>query len=204
MTSRDRRAMAVGAAVIGAGLLFGRLAPMGLRHWRAAQGELADRTALLAREQGDLGRINSLEDSAKSIEARFVGLAPQLLSGSSDAEGIADLEGRINLAAGRHRTRVVAMNQVADSEQVARLRGARVTVQVESDWGGLIEFLRALDDDPAALRVTALSVSAADPTSSSAHPEVLRADLQVSGWYLGMTFQVDQQASAALSSRGAP
>ena len=202
MTPRDRRALLAGAAVVGAALLFGRLVPVVVRHWRAGAAELADRTALLERERGDLRGIGSLEDSAKVIEARFVALAPDLLTGSTDAEGVADLEARVNLAASRHRARIVRMDQLPDTSVVARLRRVRVNVQVESDWGGIVEFLRALDDDPAALSVGALSVSAADPVTSSARPEILRADLEISAWYLQAGS--DRIVASALSSRGHP
>lgn len=202
MTPRDRRALFLGGAVIGAALLIGRVLPMAVRHWRAGEAELADRTALLERERGELRGIGSLEDSARVIEARLVGLAPALLSGATGAEGVADLEGRVNLAASRHRTRVVRMDREPDSVGVARLRRVKVTVQVESDWGGVVEFLRALDDDPAALTLETLSVSAADPTSSSARAEILRADLEVSGWYLGAAGAADRSPAGALSSRG--
>lgn len=200
MTPRDRRALLVGAAIVGAALLFGRLVPVVARHWRAGAAELADRTALLERERSDLGSIGSLEDSAKVIETRFVALAPDLLTGSTDAEGVADLEARVNLAASRHRARVIRMDQLPDSGVVARLRRVRVTVQIESDWGGVVEFLRGLDDDPAALSIGALSLSAADPLSSSARPEILRADLELSAWYLQAGS--DGAVARALSSRG--
>lgn len=204
MTPRDRRALLLGGVVLVVALLFGRLMPMTVRRWRAAEMELADRTALLERERADLHGIGSLEDSAKVIEVRFVGLAPALLAGATDAEGIADLEGRINLAASRHRTRVVRLDPAPDSGVVARLHQIRVTLQVESDWAGVVEFLRALDDDPAALTVQSLSVSAADPTSSSARAEILRADLDLSGWYLHSAGSAAAQPSVALSGRGPP
>ena len=202
MTPRDRRALLIGAAVVGAALLFGRLVPILVRRWRAGAAELADRTGLLERERGDLRGIGSLEDSAKITEARFVALAPELLSGSTDAEALADFEGRVNFAAGRHRARVIRMDQLPDSGVVARLHHVRVSIQIESDWGGVVELLRALDDDPAALSIGALSVSAADPLSSSARPEILRADLEISAWYLRAG--ADRPVTSALSSRGRP
>ncbi|MGH7532706.1 MAG: GspMb/PilO family protein, partial [Gemmatimonadales bacterium] len=173
-----------GAGVLTVALVFGRLVPMALRAWRVAQGELAERTALLARERGDLGELPTLEDSAKVVEASFVALAPTLLTGGSAAEAVADLEGRINLSASRHRTTVIRLEPAPDSTTIARLGQVRVTVQVESDWAGIVEFLQAVDADPAALGVGSLDVTSADPVASSARPELLHVGLEIDGWYL--------------------
>ncbi|HET7024575.1 MAG TPA: GspMb/PilO family protein [Gemmatimonadales bacterium] len=184
MTPRDRRALVWGTGVLTLALLFGRLAPTAFRAWRVASGALAERTALLAREHGDLGGLTTLEDSAKVVEASFVALAPKLLTGGSAAEAIADLEGRITLSASRHRTAVIRLEPVPDSTTLAKLGRVRVTVQVESDWAGISEFLQAVNADPAALGVGSLDVTSTDPVASSARPEVLHAALDIDGWYL--------------------
>ena len=202
MNQRDKRALLAGGGIVIAGLLLGRVLPAGIRWWAGAQVTLADRSALLVREQRDLGTVPQLEDSAKVVQASFVALAPEVLSGGTDAEALSDLEGRMTLIAGRHNAKVIRLDAAPDSAVIARLREVRVSMEVESDWAGIVAFLKGVDDDPAAIEVRSLDVSAADPTSSSARPEVLHADLEVTGWYLHPPRPEDlQQASAMAAAR---
>lgn len=204
MNDRDIRALRLGGAIVIVGLLVGRAVPAGLRWWSHAQATLTDRTALLAREQQDLSTVPQLEDSAKVVQAAFVALAPEILAGGSDAEAVSDLESRMAVIAGRHRTKVIRLDAAADSSRVARLREVRVSVEIESDWAGLVEFLKGVDDDPAAIAVRSLDVTAADPTSSSARPEVLHADLDVTGWYLHAPRPEDPRPAAAMAAVARP
>ena len=200
MNPRDQRAFLTGGAIVIAGLLFGRVLPAGHRWWHTAQATLAERTALLAREQHELGTVRQLEDSAKVVQASFVALAPDVLAGGTDAEALSDLEGRMTLLAGRHQAKVIRLDAGADSVTVARLREVRVSMEVESDWAGIVAFLKGVDDDPAAITVRSLDVSAADPTSSSARPEVLHADLELTGWYLHAPRPEDLRPASAMAA----
>lgn len=204
MSPRDRRALGWGAAVVVGGLLLGRVVPAAVRWWRGAQATLAERTVLLAREQHEIGTVAVLEDSAKTVQAAFIALAPEILTGGTDAEALADIEGRVSVIAGQHRTKVLRLDGIADSSSVARLKQVRVTVAVESDWGGLVGFLKGLDEDPAAIGVQSLDVTAADPASSSARPEVLHAELELTGWYLHAPRPEDLRPVAVMASERRP
>ena len=204
MNARDQRALTWGAAVLVGGLLVGRVVPAGVRWWRGAQATLAERTALLARERQEVGAVPLLEDSAKSVQASFIALAPKILVGGTEAEAIADDESRVTVIAGRHRTKVLRLDAAPDSSTVARLRRVRVTLAVETDWAGLVEFLKGVDDDPAAIGVQSLDVAAADPTSSSARPEVLHAELDLTGWYLHAPRPEDLRPVAVMASGRRP
>lgn len=204
MSPRDRRALGWGAAVVVGGLLLGRVVPAAVRWWRGAEATLAERSTLLAREQHEIGTVAVLEDSAKTVQVAFIALAPEILTGGTDAEALADIEGRVSVIAGQHRTKVLRLDGIADSSSVARLKQARVTVAVESDWAGLVGFLKGLDDDPAAIGVQSLDVTAADPASSSARPEVLHAELELTGWYLHAPRPEDLRPVAVMASERRP
>src|SRR5438477_7454057 len=115
MTERDRRALILGgSAVIGA-LLVLRVLPWGIRSALAAETGLRQRAALLARARADLAEASGLRDSAVALGQALVALAPKILSGNSVAEAVADLSGRVNLAASNHGAKLERVDPVADS-----------------------------------------------------------------------------------------
>ncbi|MEO7333278.1 MAG: hypothetical protein ABIZ71_04985 [Gemmatimonadales bacterium] len=184
MKQRDRRALWMGGAVVLSGLLFFRVLPVGWSAWRDARESLASEQALLARAEGALQMLDSVEQRAAVTRVQVVGLAPRLLAGTTNAEALADLNGRLAFAASGHRTRLLRADPVADSARESRLRRVRLRIEVESDWSGLAGFLRATVADPAALRVTAVSVRGAEVPAATVGAEVLSGEVEVTGWYL--------------------
>ena len=114
----------------------------------------------------------------------LVALAPHLLTGTTEASALADLQGRVALAAGRHRTKLVRADQIRDSVAEGRLRAVSVRVEVESDWSGLVAFLRATVADPAVLRVRSIGIRGPEAPTRTAQVEVLTGEVEVMGWYL--------------------
>ena len=184
MTPRDRRALRLGAAavVIGSLLVWGL--PSGWRAWRAGGEELAGRRALLARAESALSDLPVIEERSAATRARLVALAPALVSGATEAEAQADLNGRLALVANRERTRLLRADPVTDTGRVGSLRRVRLRIEVESDWSGLVGFLRGVVADPAVLRVTAVTLRGAEVVVLTSGPEVLSAQVEVTGWYL--------------------
>lgn len=193
MTPRDRRALVWGGVTVAVAAVLVRGVPVLVRWELGLRATLRDRAELVARADRALQDAGPMADSAKAVAAAFVALAPKVLAGGTDAEALADLQGRVTLAAHHHRARVLRTDPVTDSTTVARLGRVRLRVSLESDWSGLVGVLGALDQDPAALRFGRLAVAAADPASSSAVPEQLRLDVEVGGWFV-----------RADSTRGAP
>ena len=184
MTPRDRRALRIGGSALLAGLLLFRVVPSGWRAWRTGGEELAGRRALLARAESALGDLPAIEARGAATRARLIALAPALVSGATEAEAQADLNGRLALIANRERTRLLRADPVADAEHEGGLRRVRLRVEVESDWSGLVGFLRGVVADPAVLRVTAVSLRGPEVMVLTAGPEVLGAQVEVTGWYI--------------------
>jgi len=182
MTSQDKKALRAGAGVVLAALLLLKVLPAGWRHWEGAKEELSARRQLLATAEGALADEGTLERSADTTRSRLLALAPRLISGGTEAEALADLNGRLALAGNRSRTRLLRSDQLPDSGKVARLRRVRLRLTVESDWSGLVTFFRAAVADPATLRISSVSVRSNE--GSSQGPEILTGELEVSGWYL--------------------
>jgi Type II secretion system (T2SS), protein M subtype b len=184
MTERDRRALRLGGAAVAGAVLLLRVLPWGVRSALAAEAGLRDRTVLLARARLDLADAALLRDSAVQLGQALVGLAPKILSGNSAAEAVADLSGRVNLAASSHQAKLERVEAVPDSVVRGRLHRATLRAAFECDVRGLVGVLQALEFGKVVIGVHELRVTAVDVASPEKSPEVLRVELTVSGWFL--------------------
>ncbi len=184
MTPRDRRALVLGSVTVAIGVFVLRVLPWTVRSALAAEVGLRQRAALLARARSDLAEASGLRDSAVELGHALVGLAPKILSGNSVAEAVADLSGRINLAASNHQAKLERVDPVPDSGVAGRLHRATLRTTFECDVRGLVGVLQALEGGKVALSVRELRVTAVDPASVEKNAEVLRVELTVTGWFL--------------------
>jgi len=184
MTARDRRALLIGGGIVLGAVLLLRVLPWTVRSALAAEAGLRQRAALLARARVDLAAASELRDSAVELGRALVGLAPKILSGNSAAEAVADLSGRVNLAASRYQAKLERVDPLADSTVAGRLHRVALRAAFECDIRGLVGVLQALTFGKAALAVRELRVTAVDAGSPDKNPEVLRVEMTVAGWYL--------------------
>jgi len=184
MTARDRRALFVGGGVVLAAFLLLRVLPWTLRSALAAEVGLRQRSALLARARADLAEAGGLRDSAVALGQALVGLAPKILSGNSPAEAVADLSGRVNLAASRNQAKLERVDPLTDSAVAGRLHRVALRAAFECDIRGLVGTLQVLTSGKAALAVRELRVTAVDASAADRSPEVLRVEMTVAGWFL--------------------
>jgi hypothetical protein len=184
MTERDRRALILGGSVVIGAVFVLRVLPWGVRSALAAEAGLRQRAALLARARADLAEAGGLRDSAVDLGQALVGLAPKILSGTSVAEAVADLSGRVNLAASRNQAKLERVDPKTDSTVAGRLHRVALRAAFECDVRGLVGMLQALTFGKAALAVRELRVTAVDAGSADKNPEVLRVEMTVAGWFL--------------------
>lgn len=184
MTGRDRWALQLGVLAVAGAVLVLRAIPWGARRALTAERELAATQELLARTRADLEEEQPLADSVARVTQAVVALAPRILSGRSAAEAVADLSGRVNLAATRHHARLDRTDAAPDSASAGLLARVAVRATLETDVRGLAEFLQTVAQDAAVLSADQLHVVATDPGSADNRPEVLRVEVTVRGWYL--------------------
>lgn len=184
MTSKDRRVVIVGGAVILAAVLGLRVVPWAVSNALAARRSLEEQATLLARARAELGALPQLRDSAAVLTRALVVLAPRLLDGASGVEASADLAARLNHAATRAPARLNRVEPLSDSVTAGRLARARVRAAFETDVRGLVSLLRMLEAGGAALTIERLEVVSADPATPERRPEILRVEIVVVGWYL--------------------
>lgn len=184
MTPRDRRALLLGGAIAVAAFGGLRVGPWAWHRTRNIVDRLQARAELLERARADVRHVQGLEDSAAAIRAKVVALAPKILSGGTPPEALADLTGRLTVAAERHRVRLERTDLITDSTRSGELWRVSVRSAIESDTRGTFEFLGALVQDPTVLTVGQVRIVAPDPGSLPAAAEILRTELTVHGWYL--------------------
>ena len=173
----------LGSGVIVVAVLLLRVLPWTVHAAFAAEAALRERAGLLARARADLADASALQDSAVVLGHGLVAIAPQILSGTSAAEAVADLAGRLNLVGSDHRAKLMGVDPVADSAVAGRLRRVTVRAAFECDVRGLTGVLQGLDVNRAVLAVRELRVTAIEAGALDKKPEVLRAEIVVSGWF---------------------
>ena len=185
MTSRDRRAIVVGGALVATAVLGLRVVPGVAAHLVEEQDRVVERTALHARARDELANAVVLRDSAARLTRAIVALAPRILTGTAAEEAGADLAGRMNHAASGSSAKLERIEPVADTVRAGRLQRVRARAILETDVRGLAALLRRIEGDDAVLTVEQLTVTTTDPASPERAPELLRVEVTVSGWFLG-------------------
>jgi hypothetical protein len=183
MTPRDRRALLSGLGIVVMAVVGLRLGPAVVSAVGNNRQDLASRAELLARMRADVRDATTLQDSADVVQKRVAALAGQLLGRGTEAQVSTSLEALISMAAEHSRVRVGSTEAVPDSTTAGAARRVSVRALVDSDTGGLLNFLLALAQESPALTVSDLQVAADLPAIPSA-AEVLHSQVIVRGWYL--------------------
>jgi hypothetical protein len=181
---RDRRALLIGGLVVLGAVLMLRVVPTGLRQALAAHAMLQERATLLAHTRDEMASLPRLRDSAAVLSQALIALAPQLLSGSTDAEAGADLSDRVNLIASRAPAKVERLEPLKDSFGNYRPGRVRVFAALETDVRGLVALLSAIERGDEVLHLDELHVVAPQPGGVERGPEILKVEVTVSGWYI--------------------
>ncbi|HZH42403.1 MAG TPA: type II secretion system protein GspM [Gemmatimonadales bacterium] len=184
MTARDRRALLWGGGAVLAAVIVLRVLPFAIRTARAAEADLRERAALLARARADLASVDALRDSAGVLAHAVVALAPDLVADSTPGDAAASLATLLGLAAERHHLKVVTTGPVDADTVAGRLGRVRVHAQLQGDMRGLVGLVHALERGAPALAVQSMRVAAPAPATDGRAPEVLAIDVTVDGWYL--------------------
>lgn len=185
MTSKDRRAVIVGGAIVLGAVLGLRVVPWAVSSTLTARRSLKEQATLVARARAELSALPLLRDSAAVLTRALVALAPRLLDGANDVEASADLAAQVNHAATRAPARLDRVEPVPDTATAGRLARTRVRATLETDVRGLVSLLRTLETGDALLGIERLEVVSADPATPERRPEILRVEIVIVGWYLG-------------------
>lgn len=183
ISSRDRRTLVIGASVIGGVVVLAR----GVPAWRAWVSEAKAGAAEQVRAAADADRLvvqaKVARDSLMVRNARYIALAPALISGNTPAQASAALASLVSGAASSAGVKLGAVQLRPVVDTGARKAFVRVGVHADvvGDIGEITALLANLEHGPVRLRVRDVTVTQPDATTPSDRVEVLHADLTVEG-----------------------
>jgi hypothetical protein len=184
MTLRDRRAIRLAAGIVILGFTCLRVLPFATRSYRELGDEVAARRAVLTRMRDAIDAAEALGDSSEAVRQAYLALAPKVLGGESEAAATASLTGHLAAIADRSLTTLEGAEPRPDSLRDGGVRRITMRASFEGDTRGIAAALRAIDTDPVALATGAVRIVAPDPGSGDGAPEVLKGEIEVSGWFL--------------------
>ena len=183
ISSRDRRTLTVGGAVIASLIVLSKGVPA-WREWVAEARSGAAEQVRASREADTLvAHAKALRDTLAARNARYVALAPALVAGNTPAEASATLASLVSGAASASGVKLGAVQLRPVADTGARRAFVRVSVHADvvGDIRGVTTMVASLEHGPARLRVRDLTVTQPDPAAPADRVEALRADFTVEG-----------------------
>ena len=160
LSPRDRRALALGAALLVPSLLWAfALAPY-LAALNAANGRLADQRALLRRELSVLAEAKSYPSAFGVGARRLLSVAPRLTGGEDPAAAGAAVAGYVRRLGQMGGANVTRVEPGSVREAGGGLVALPVAVTGEADLEGLMTLLQLLETGPKLVHVDELKVEA--------------------------------------------
>jgi hypothetical protein len=183
LSSRDRRTLMIGGAVIATLIVLTRGVPL----WRAWVSEARAGAEEQARAATDADALvagaRAMRDTLTARNARYVALAPALIAGNTPAEASATLASLLSSAASVAGVKLgaVQLRPVIDTGAQRTFVRIGVHADVVGDIRGITTLLASLEHGPARLRVRDVTITQPDAASPDDRVEALRADLTVEG-----------------------
>jgi len=159
LSARDRRAIALGLAVLTPALLWTAV----VRPWREAvavtRGRIESERALLAREENLLAAAPSLPDSLRAAESAADRAANRLVQAPNIALAEAGISDQLERLAESSRVLLQEIRTVqANPDEAPGLRTIRLGIRGESDLNGVTTLLHRLEGGPLLLRVQEMQI----------------------------------------------
>jgi Type II secretion system (T2SS), protein M subtype b len=205
--SRDRRAVAMGAALLGVALGV-RVAVLPSVRMLADTRELIQRErALLGRERSLLLEVKTHSSRMPAAERALLNEAPRLFPGPDMATASATLVNYLSSRAVQHRVFVqqsVSRPPVGLVSGVAKLQ---VELRVVGDFEGILALLQDLEGGAKLLSIESVALGQAERLNVGASPrdeEVLGMSAIVSGYVLGDLEVGQEDPPTAVARGGAP
>jgi threonine dehydrogenase-like Zn-dependent dehydrogenase len=183
ITARDRRTLAIGAGAIGCLLTIAR----GLPAWRSwlSDGRAAAAEQIRAAQEADalVSEAGAMRDTLAARNARYVALAPMLVSGDTPAEASASLASVMSSAASGAGVKLGTVQLRPAADTGARRTFVRVGVRADvvGDIAGIAALLASLERGPIRLRVQDVTVTQPDAASPRDRVEALHAEITIEG-----------------------
>ncbi|HEY7393968.1 MAG TPA: type II secretion system protein GspM [Gemmatimonadaceae bacterium] len=196
MSSRDRRAVILGAVVLLPALLF----IWGVRPYRAAladaRDQLATERAALARERAAIETARQNPQLQHVADSAMRAMRPRLFEGKDDVMASAELASYLGEVAAEARVWLQDASTRPSLPATDGVRTLRVDIRAESDLLGTLMFLQALERGEKLVRIDRLDISRS-ARSDDEEVETLTIAATIAG------FAVNDSVATASSSKPA-
>ena len=184
LSARDRRALAVGCAVVALALLWTYVLTPYMRALADTRARLDAARELLARELELAALAPALAVAAERAAGRLWDVAPRLFAGDGNGLAGAALAEHVRAHARDARVHLTSVAPVADAGESAStmsspMRPREITLRVagESDLEGLLTLIARLESGDKLARVRGLTVDAKAPQPGGALALSFRFDV---------------------------
>lgn len=184
LSARDRRALAVGVASIGALIALSRGLPPLVRWQQERRASAQELARELARAETSIARMQRDRDSLAARNARYLALAPMLLPERTGAASTAALAAMVSGAGAGAGVAMGAVQPLPDTVRGV-FRQVGVRADATGDVRGVAKLLEALERGPTRLAIRRLTIAQPAPGAPATQPEALHLQLDVYGLALG-------------------
>jgi hypothetical protein len=180
MTSRERRAIVMGAGIVLAGfaVIWGRMYRDALA---SARDELATERATLARERVAVATARHNPQLQHIADSAMRAMRPRLFEGKDDVMASSELASYVGDVARRARVWLQDAGTRPATPAAEGVRTLRVEIRAESDLQGALLFLQGLERGDKLVRIDRLDISHA-ARSDEKDAEVLSIAATISGF----------------------
>jgi hypothetical protein len=182
MSSKDRRAIAIGAAILAPSLLY----VWGVRPYRAAlsadRDELEIARETLSREKAAVSVRHADPDAQRSADSALTAIGSRLFVGRDDAIASSQLASYLGDVARKSRVLLQDAGTRPSSTSPDGIRTLRVEIRAESDIQGIVKFLQSLEGGAKLVRVDRMEISRTPGLEEKAGFETLNIAATIAGF----------------------
>jgi hypothetical protein len=182
MSPRDRRALMLGAAILGPALFY----IWGVKPYVAALADSRERLAVeretLARERAAVSMARRNPELQHVADSAMRVTTPRLFAGRDDVMASAELASYLGDVARAHHVWLQDASTRPAATADGGVRTLHVEIRAESDLRGILEFLQALEGGGKLVRVDRLDISRQPSRSDENGAETLALSATVAGF----------------------
>lgn len=183
---RDRKALVLGAVVIGPVLLWRFALNPYVRAATAANIARRSEAHRLVRDRTLLREARNFPDRLDTLSQQLLKIAPRLFGSTGAATAPAQLAAYIESAAKQSDVRLASVTPLPATDSGGALHRIRVSVAARNDLEGALTFLRGLETGQKMIRIHNLRLAYSDRSSAgnNRRPESLELDFEAGGFAL--------------------
>ena len=181
ISTRDRRAIVIGAATIGVAWLTTRALPL-YERFADRFAELQLRRGLVQRATEDISNRPRYILATRALRASIDSASKSILADTSAADAEQSLLDAIDGVLAEHEVRVLVLEPSLDDHRAGLMSRVSVRIVLESDLDGTVVALHDIESD-AASQLVALRITSPEGTDSEPQTEVLHVEATVAAWF---------------------